>query len=340
MKVELDIVNSKGFSPLKIASKRGNEKIVEILLDSGANPNFIGKKVPGFTPLNNAVQFGQLACAKLLIDHGADLVHKNMTNTALHSAAFGGHANIVEYLIKDIGMDVNQLNNAKKTALFQSITQGHNSVAKVLLRYGADPNTFLNLDNETLVHIAVTNGRKEILKMLLNAKGKPDEPLKKSGETPLMLSAIDDRAEFIPLLMSRGITLAKKDEEGNTLLHHIAKYDSCASARYILKRIGTMKGISQEFQLFKNKNKADKSAYDIAVECKNENVLKIFIRYAASSYFKENPKRLHELYDLKLYPTLKTVFDNLIKVDEALGKADISVQYYFPNRLYLSGSTF
>ena len=323
-KVDLNVPNSKGFSPLKIAAKRGNANVLEVLLVNKANPNYIGKKTPGFSPLNNAVQFGQFDCAKLLIEHGANLVHKDMTNTALHSAAYGGHAYVVEYLIKEKQMDVNQKNNAQRTALFQSITQGHNSVAKTLLRLGADPNVQLGKDNETLLHVAVKEGRKEIVTMLLEAKAKPDEPLS-NGMTPLMLAVENDHADYIQLIMAHGITLGKKDADGNTVLHHIAKNDSCASAKYLLRRIGVMKGITQEFQLFKNKNTANQTPYEVALENKNQSVLKIFIGFAPKSYFKDNPQQIHHYYEAKLYETIKEVFRKSINVIESEGESDLII---------------
>ncbi|KAI6649494.1 Ankyrin-3-like isoform X3 [Oopsacas minuta] len=329
-KIDLNIPNSKGFSPLKIAAKRGNVIVLEALLKAKANPNYIGKKLPGFSPLNNAAQFGQMGCVKLLIKHGADLVHKDMTNTIIHSAAYGGHAKVVEYLLKEVGMDVNQKNNANRTPLYQSITQGHNSVAKTLLHHGADPNVLLGKDSETLLHVAIREGRKDIVRMLLDAKAKPDEPLK-NGVTPLMLAAERDFADYIPLIMAHGITLAKKDGEGNTVLHHIAKHNSCASARYILRRIGLMKGISQEFQLYKNGNNTKQTPYDVALESRNEPVLKIFIGYAPKDYFRNNPKQIHNYFDSKLYDTLKEVINRSVTVNENKGEVSAQTSFFDSN---------
>ena len=302
-----------------------------MLLIAGANPNFIGKKPPGFSPLNNAVQFGQFDCAKLLIKHRAHLVDKSMTNTVLHSAAYGGHAHIVEYLIKVVGMDVNQRNNANRTSLFQIITQGHNSVAKVLLHLGADPNVGLGKNSETLLHVAVRQERKEIVRMLLEAKAKPDEPLK-DGVTPLMMAVKNDNADYIPLIMAHGITLTKKDNQGNTVFHHAAKNNSLASAKYLLRRIDVMKGITQEHQLYKDENNDCHTPYYVAVNNRNEAVLKIFIGFAPKDYFLKNPDQIHNYLKYKLFGTIKEVMNKSIKVDQNAGNSLLNVAsltYYY-----------
>ena len=130
---------------------------------------------------------------------------------------------------------------------------------------GADPNVRLGKDSETLLHVAIREGRKEIVRMLLNAKAKPDEPLK-DGVTPLMMAVENDNADYIPLIMAHGITLGKKDNQGNTVLHHVAKNNARASAKYLLRRIGVMKGITQEFQLYKNANNDGEAPYNVAEE--------------------------------------------------------------------------
>ena len=47
---KVDKKNSKGFTPLKIAAKRGFARIVEALLKGGAKPNFIGQFISIIAP--------------------------------------------------------------------------------------------------------------------------------------------------------------------------------------------------------------------------------------------------------------------------------------------------
>ncbi|KAI6649452.1 Ankyrin repeat protein [Oopsacas minuta] len=315
--VKLDVVNKIGVSPLKYAAKRGSGGVLRILLDNKANPNYIGEKIRGYTALNIAVQFGQFGCAKILMDYGADVYNRDMTHSALHSAATGGHAKIAKYLIKVAGMNVNQFSNGE-TALHLCITKGNNSVARLLILHGADVNV-LDYEKDTLLHIAVREGRKEIAAMLLEAGIKSDEQ-QKNGITPLMLAVEADRADFIPLIIARGFTLSKKDEDGNTVIHHIAKNNSCSSAKYFLPNISGMKLSDMVNEIFEKKNVADKTPYEIALECKHQPILKIFINYAAKDYYKKRPKEIHSYYDLKLFQTLKVVINKSIEEDEHRGE--------------------
>lgn len=93
----MDVVNHKGFTPLKIACKHGFDDVVEILLkskDAKANPNFVGK-LTGFTAINTAALYGHLSTVRILLDGGAKQEMASMINTALHSAVYGGQTKVV-----------------------------------------------------------------------------------------------------------------------------------------------------------------------------------------------------------------------------------------------------
>ena len=316
--MQLNIVNKIGISPLKYAAKRGSERVLRFLLDSKADPNYVGEKLPGFSPLNIAVQFGQFSCAKVLLDYGADVASRDMVNSALHSAAMGGHAKIAKHLIKVAGLDVNQRGNGNKTPLYFSITYGHSSMAKLLILHGADPNA-IGYDRETLMHVAVREGRKEIMVMLLEAGAKSDEPLK-NGLTPLMLAVKANYADYIPHIIAHGYTLSKKDEDGNGILHHIARNNSCASAKRFLPKIQGLRGVDIFYELFERKNDANMTPYEVALKCRHQPILKIFIGYAPKDFYKNDPKQVHAYYDAKLFDTLKVVINRSVEVDEHRGE--------------------
>ncbi|KAI6660692.1 Serine/threonine-protein phosphatase 6 [Oopsacas minuta] len=306
--------NGKGFTPLKISAKRGFARIVEVLLKEGdADPDFIGKEV-GFTALNNAAQYGQLEAVKVLVDNGASLSQENMTNTALHSAVYGGQAEITKYFLKDCEMNPDILNNAKRPPLFQAISENHPDCLKLLLEHNATLTTPVDTKNSTPLHLAVEKGETQLVKLLLDHGARPEES-NTDGITPLILTTKEDHASLIPLLMSYGIALAKVDNSKNTVFHHAAINGATNCVDYLVKRMQKMSGVTQTFQIYKNKNSDNKTAFDIALEKHQESVLATFIKYAPENFFTENSKCLHQMYEKKMYATMKAIFDTMAKRD-------------------------
>jgi len=69
-RIDIDIKDEDGFSPLHRAAQLGNTEAVQVLLSHGANVNLPSKA--NLKPLYYAVQSGNFECASLLIENGAD----------------------------------------------------------------------------------------------------------------------------------------------------------------------------------------------------------------------------------------------------------------------------
>jgi hypothetical protein len=80
---------------------RGNNEMVQTLLDLGADPN--EKDYAGWTPLHEAALRGQLDVIKLLIKHGADVNARGgeELDTPLHDATENNHCDVVELLLEN-----------------------------------------------------------------------------------------------------------------------------------------------------------------------------------------------------------------------------------------------
>ena len=91
--------NSKDkiFYVIHTASRRPSTKILELLINHGANLESRSKF--NYTPLMNASQIGHLEHVKLLVTKGANLLAvNNRSQTALDIAIKKNHAEIVQYL--------------------------------------------------------------------------------------------------------------------------------------------------------------------------------------------------------------------------------------------------
>ena len=164
---------------MSVASRKGHEDVVRLLLKYGANPNAVMQYQS--SPLNEAIDGGHERIAHILITAGANIDHDD----ALISAAQKGLFSIVESLLA-LHADVNKQRlrgmeevdddpsgTVGRSALHEAAWAGYGEIVNLLLQHGADINATYNC-GDTSLHDAVRNDQYDIVKILVDAGAKTD----------------------------------------------------------------------------------------------------------------------------------------------------------------------
>ena len=148
---DVNALVNKDCIALQKASIRGHEKMVNILLYSGADVNAqVGQDNEG-SALQAAIRRGHDKLVNILLEKGADVnVRGGLYGdcSALQTAIICGHEKIVNLLLER-GADVNTQDGQYGNALQAAIRCGREKVGKILLERGADVNARSGLGTAT-----------------------------------------------------------------------------------------------------------------------------------------------------------------------------------------------
>lgn len=146
-------------SPLHVASKRGNEKIVKLLVQH--NSDCSERDGDGRTPLTHAVIGGFKDVVRILLQHGARVCDSDVQGcSALHLAVAHRRGAILQLLLEnchDLSEEVNAYNIQGQTPLHMAVDICFEEGVHILLQYGANvclrgPDMTEGLRNRCLEH--------------------------------------------------------------------------------------------------------------------------------------------------------------------------------------------
>ena len=196
-------------TPLISAADRGNKKIVEALLRSGANAN--AKDLNGKTPLYRGVTKGGKDLVELLLRNGVEVNEKDSNgNTPLLGAVARGNKGIVEVLLRN-GADVNEKDRYGNTPLHRAVNQDNQEIVAILLSNGADANA-KGKGGETPLDRAKMIGNKATIALLSKNLVQADKVL-------LLRTKERESEREVAKLSSEDVDINAKDKDGNTALH-------------------------------------------------------------------------------------------------------------------------
>jgi len=175
---------------------------------------------------------------KLLEEGGADVNHRRMGSTPLHSAARSDWPQLGKVLMEE-GADPDARDNTGRTPLHVAAQFNSVHMAQMLANSNL---THSNLTGDVLgrtaLHLAAMHDSALVAKALLRAAGdQPEWAVEANdlyGRTALHFAAGTDSLTVAALLLSYGADVNALDEKGSTPLHYAAKKDSARVGQLLL----------------------------------------------------------------------------------------------------------
>jgi ankyrin repeat protein len=237
---DFEWVIERQVSPLWRAAEKNDDAVMRLLMDEGAELDFVaptpsakmfGGQQPQpqspatVSPLLWAARTGHALLVKMLIERG----HDNTTiRNALSMAAKEGYADLISVFLASNKVDVERKDKWGRTALSYAAQNNRPNAVRVLIESGkVDPDSKCNYGRTPLSYVAGETyvPTEQVVELLItSAKVNPDSK-DKNGRTPLSYAAERGHIPAAKLLVSSDkVDLNSKDNKGRTPLSHACDY--------------------------------------------------------------------------------------------------------------------
>nr|XP_046227897.1 caskin-1-like isoform X2 [Scatophagus argus] len=206
------------------------------LLGAAKRVNVNIQDADGLSPLHHAALSGNKELISLLLEAQAAVDikdHKGMR--PLHYAAWQGKTEPMKMLLK-AGSSVNGQSDEGQIPLHLSSQHGHYDGSEMLLQHQSNP-CISDSAGKTPLDLACEFGRVSVVQLLLSSnmcaamlEPKPSDP---NGVSPLHLAAKNGHIDVIRLLIQAGIDINRQSESG-TALHQAALCGKTEVVRLLL----------------------------------------------------------------------------------------------------------
>jgi len=212
----INYVDDNGTTPLHQAVCLGDEEIVSLLLEKGADCNIQDNN--GTSPLMIATCENNASIVQLLLKREAKVEFQTNDEkaTALHFAVDRDNSKIVKSMLESPSKEnfINLKEGVGKTALYIATVKKNVELVEMLLNHGADANLS---DNNGITPLAIANdqGQHKTFKMLLEKSNQSSIDSFYEGATPLFSAVCSNEVFFVESLVKHGANMNKPHQTLN-----------------------------------------------------------------------------------------------------------------------------
>jgi len=177
---QVNVEDHNGNTPLIWAVAQGQDGLVQLLVDQGANVN--SQNFNGETALFLAAAYGFHRICTILLENGAVSSLCNLDGaTPVHIAAANGHDQVLACL-RDHGAFLNVQDEEGETCLFYAIRGGHQKTMEFLVKECNINVEIRNEDEESAVELASCLAENWMVQFLSNySRGNTMETMERTG---------------------------------------------------------------------------------------------------------------------------------------------------------------
>ncbi|KAL3068977.1 hypothetical protein niasHS_015692 [Heterodera schachtii] len=231
-------------TPLWTAVVDGQTKLLEFLLENGADPNenlklaYKGQN-RNFSPLHYASIKGNLETFKVLMENGANVKQKTADEFGtmpLHFACSEGHLEIVKLLVEEGKADIEIADSYGKTALMVACSFQKCDIVRYLIEKGAKVDRTDAKGISSLLSACI-DGHLEIVKLLVEG-GKADIEKADSviGWSPLMVASFTEKWVIVRYLIDKGANTDHTDNNGLSIIHYLVDNNNFDECKFLIDK--------------------------------------------------------------------------------------------------------
>ena len=206
-----------------IAIELGDARCVQVAIQNGADVNCVifNADFEATTPLTTACASGDDPIVRILLDAGADArwydPDAEMLSSAIVHACSGGHLSTVDLLLHHDKTLLELANDSGWTPLFVAVFRQQTEIVQFLLDRGANVNA-LGPNGMTTLIVACHEYSLDMVRVLLNA-GADVEARTPSQQTALHHAVLCHRVEIVrELILQYNANMFAVDRKGDTPL--------------------------------------------------------------------------------------------------------------------------